>query len=80
MILLCRDPYILHLNIALQVVVFLYSGVEKNMFQMGKTYLFFGALLGASLSNQPGTPQSVSCHALCDGAWLGLPHRNGFNA
>ena len=34
-----RDPYIIRLNIALQMVISLYFGVEKATFQMGKVYL-----------------------------------------
>ena len=34
-----RDPYIIHLNIALYMVVSLYFGGKSNMFQMGKMYL-----------------------------------------
>ena len=29
-----KDPYIIHLNIALKMVVSLYFGVEKAVFQM----------------------------------------------
>ena len=35
----CRDPYIIHLNIVLQVVGSLYFGGKSGMFQMGRLYL-----------------------------------------
>ena len=40
----CRDPYIIHLNIALSMVVSLDFG-GKNMFQKGKMYLLRSPVL-----------------------------------